>query len=494
MIKTLQQIKEKRDAFLTEIETNAGDLYVSTIVLAAKLIKELEVWNIEQMLYKKNEFGEFSMLAGAGDNKHQALHSIALQFYKSVTLQTRNLVVKEVLSLLENPQVCPDLNLDKHFLFFKNGYFNLLKKQFTHVDSTVINSIPLVRFDFEYSEDIESIPPQFLKLFNWWTRGEDSNKTFLMEMIGGLISGLQLEYIFNFYGVESSGKSLLINLLESIIGEEFCIVTKIKSLSERFGTMQILRKKLIVDSDAATTDEIDPEMIKKITGKDAISFEIKGGGFLNKKINTNILITSNEILKFRGTFQGMNRRLIVYNFPFSTINFEKGDRNFEPIMLQELNRIREFRNGHWYFKTRELNAFIAECIKAFSDVVNNNNIFTVSKEMENSKNEVEINSNPILYYLINDFEITDPANFTYNEEHNAYYQKGEVLFEKYKTWCIKSNYKPFGKNNFLQKFAEAIHQKFGFRVEVNKVFLSQRYFVLFGKKIKKVLQFNNFDV
>lgn len=484
MIKKIENIIETRTIYLNEIEANNEQIYVDSIVLAAKIIRTQNLWIVDQMLYKKDEQNQWIKLNNIGDDLKKIIGTIVQNYYKSATFHIRNVIINEILFLLNNEFVCPKFENDRHFLVFNNGILNLKNNIFQPIDPLLINEIPLIKFNFNYNQN-QTIPEEFNKLFNWWSQNKDENKTFLKQMLGALISGLQQEYIFNFYGVEASGKSLLINFLESIIGHDFCVMTKIKSLSDRFGTTQILRKKLIIESDAATTEEIEPEMIKKITGNDSILFEIKNGGFINKKVETNILITSNEILKFRGSFQGMNRRLIVYSFPYSTINFNGKNLGFEPLTKKELNSLREFKNGHWYFKTQLLESFIAECLKEFSNVINNNNKFSISHEMKESKFEIEINSNPILYYLLYDFKLND-SNFDKDNINMVYFQKGNYLYDQYKAWAFKNGYKSYGKNTFLNIFAKTIKSQFGYDVFVNKHFKGDRYFVIsFENVVKK---------
>lgn len=464
MEKQIEKIKLKRETYLQNI---LSDVNVDNIIIhAANFIYKNNVWVIDNICYYFED-NNFFKVNDAGDKYGDKLKPLIQKFFISLTMGVRNTILHEVCSLLENKNVCLPLPSNKNWIFFNNGCFDIFTGIFKEIEENLLLSIPILKLDFNFINYKYQYNETFIKLIKWWTRNNKDNYIFLKQMLGAIFSGYQVEKIFNFYGVEGSGKSLLIQLIEKVIGSEYVANTNITSLVNRFGTLQILRKKLLVETDIQDTDEIEPSMLKKISGGDTIQFEFKGGGFLYKKPQTNILISSNNILQFKGTFQGINRRLLIYYFPYSIKHFDKKKVNneFDSIPINELNTIRNFINGDWIFKSEIIEPFITECLKEFHKLFLNNFEFMETKEMEAKKKESEIKSNSVFFYYDDKFNLEE---FTRDNRKQIYYIKGNFLFEDYTEWAKNSGYRLRGKNKFFHDLKDVIEKQTKTKCYINK--------------------------
>lgn len=482
----LKKIIDKRINYLTNI---LNDIVIdNSIALSAKFILDNNIWVVDNICYLFRD-NIFIKINDAGDKYGDKLKSFIQEFYSSLKNGVRNVILNEVCSLLENKSICPSLPNNKNVIFLLNGCFDIFSGKFKLIDNDIINQIPLMIMNFNFIETKTKYNDIFVRLLKWWTRNNENNYKFLKQMLGAIFSGYQVEKIFNFYGVEGSGKSLLIQLIERVVGPEFVANTNITSLVNRFGTLQILRKKLLVETDIQDTDEIEPSMLKKISGGDTIQFEFKGGGFLYKKPQTNILISSNNILQFKGTFQGINRRLLIYYFPYSSKNFDKKKVNgeFDSIPINELNKIREFINGEWLFKNEILEPFVSDCLKEFHRLYLNNFEFIETQEMKDKKRESETKSNSILFYYDDKFSLED---FDKDNRKQIYYIKGSMLFDEYADWAKESGYKTRGKNKFFHDLKEIIEKHKNTKCYINKNISNLgRNFVIEFDTTEKALNF-----
>lgn len=473
-IQQVIELREKEFDYLLNKDDVSRDM-----VIATKVIRDNNIWLIDGIIYS-NVNGKWVKENNAGDSIIETINKLSQVYLSYMKLNQRNIIAKEIKMMLENEAICPEFQLDKNLIYFNNGCFDLFKNEFTAIDKNEILKLPFIKFDFDWNEKIK-YDQILLDLLNWWSLGDEFNKRYLLQMLGAIISGFQVQQIFNFYGAEGSGKSLIIKLIARIIGEENVISTTINSLNQRFGTLQILRKKLIVESDASTTEAIQPEMIKKITGGDTIQFEFKGGGFQNKTLQTNVLITSNVPLIFKGDFEGLNRRLLIYNFPYTAKNFDPEivDFKFFSIPIGRLNKIREFVNGSFEFKIKVLIPLVIDALKAFSQVIINDFTFDETVSMKAEKYRVNMNSDNVLRFydeLSKNNEFL--TYFTADFDRKIYYAKSADLFEVYKKWIFQNQLKPFSHYSFRSKLANIVAKDRKVKVYESKHVNNIRNFVI----------------
>lgn len=473
MIETIKKLLNKRNEILKKHLEEEVDPFVK---IAAQYIIDHNIWFIDKVLYKKNG-DEFIKINTIGENFTDIIKSLLSYDFDKENLKFRTTLATELKSLLINEEISPTLELPKNYILFNNGYFDLNKTRdfFTYVDPKDLNLAPFQKLQFEYVETGE-IPREFLLLWNWWTQGDESNSRFLKELVGGIISGYQLEHIFNFYGREASGKSLFINLLQSIIGDDYYIATKISSLNERFGTTQLLGKKLLVETDAATGEEIDPVMLKKITGKDSINIEFKGGGIVSRNIECNIIITSNERLQFKSEFEGLKRRLLIYDFPYSTKDFDPEGKTFRPITKKELKKLTKYDGRIERFDVPKIAVFVTVCLCAFSQVLLNDDRFTISNRMMQNLKEIERSSNPLINWLAVDFDLG--RHFFKDTQRGIFFLKGQTFYEKYKDAMKDAGAYCLGRNKFMDKAKRYYENDCGYDVNTSKMINGERCFVI----------------
>jgi len=118
--------------------------------------------------------------------------------------------------------------------------------------------------------------PMMDKYFIEWV-GEENKKS-LYEFIAYSISlNKFMQRIFAFCGGGSNGKGTLIKLIYKFLGQENCVSSEVKQLSEdRFEPAVLFRKLLCVMGEVSYDDLKNTNMLKKLGGEDRISFQFKG--------------------------------------------------------------------------------------------------------------------------------------------------------------------------------------------------------------------------
>ncbi len=99
----------------------------------------------------------------------------------------------------------------------------------------------------------------------------------LQEMLGLAISQIRNQKVaFFLHGKSNSGKSVMLDLVKKIVGEEFCSSVSFEQLASRFGTSHFLGKTLNVSGEAPDITAKRLDIFKTIVGNDAIMAEHKG--------------------------------------------------------------------------------------------------------------------------------------------------------------------------------------------------------------------------
>lgn len=125
-----------------------------------------------------------------------------------------------------------------------------------------------------YVEDNEDLFNQYLDN----SFGENNkNISNLQEMLGLAISQIRDQKVaFFLHGKSNSGKSVMLDLLKKIVGEEFCSSVSFEQLASRFGTAHFSGKSLNISGEAPDITAKRLDIFKTIVGNDTVMAEHKG--------------------------------------------------------------------------------------------------------------------------------------------------------------------------------------------------------------------------
>lgn len=207
-----------------------------------------------------------------------------------------------------------------------------------------------------------------------------------------LVAGNFAQVVSILVGLGGSGKSVLIAILEQIIGVIMFAYLRSSELMGRFETHGFLGKSILVGKDVSPDylSNHGAGVIKSLTGADRVQAEQKFGGKHDLRGNFYVIITTNSRLKVKlqDDLPAWRRRLVVHEF--SRQAPEKRIPNFDQVLLEEegsgiLNfliagflahreELREHgtlkltpeqqqRVDDWLQESDALRAFARECIK-----------------------------------------------------------------------------------------------------------------------------------
>jgi len=175
-------------------------------------------------------------------------------------------------------------------------------------DYFITNPIP---WELGETEDTPTID----KLFSEWVALEW--KETLYQILAYSISTKKfMQRIVGLCGGGSNGKGSFIKLAKKFLGQENCVSSEIKNLSEdKFEPAVLYKKLLCVMGEVSYDDLKNTNMLKKLGGEDSISFQFKGKTpFTEENTALCICLTNSMPITPDKSF-GFYRKWMLIDFP-----------------------------------------------------------------------------------------------------------------------------------------------------------------------------------
>lgn len=117
-------------------------------------------------------------------------------------------------------------------------------------------------------------------------------------------------------GRKHSGKSVLVNVVKRCFDDELVVALSVNEFDRRFATSSLYGKKLCVDADLSDErlDRTAVSVLKKLTGADSISGDVKFGDYLQFTNSAKFLYGSNHVVLLPNKDAAFYDRLVVIPF------------------------------------------------------------------------------------------------------------------------------------------------------------------------------------
>ncbi len=159
------------------------------------------------------------------------------------------------------------------------------------------------------------------------------------EMFGNaILATLEAHVTFFLVGKGSNGKSVLLEVLRSMIGEKFCASLSIEAMTtDKFATYSLLGKKLNIVSEEESK-YIRSDKFKALVVGDTIQVQKKFGGHFNWRPTVKHVFATNEMPTFDNLSYALTRRIKFIPF-FKTISAQNRDTKLTQKLLEEIGGI-----------------------------------------------------------------------------------------------------------------------------------------------------------
>jgi phage/plasmid-associated DNA primase len=265
---------------------------------------------VEKVIYSQVSTGFFERLSFE-------VCKMRLRDLQQLELATPSTISSLATALIEDSRRVIDETLfvehRRNAIGFLNGVFDLRtgKMRKYHTVDFVCQPLPhSVPFDLD-KEAEQSI----LSVLKAWV-GEEVGDWFLSVLAYMLFIYPNDENIWlNLFGAGSNGKSVCLELLEKVVGDEKVIGCNLKDLN-RFSGDAFQDKWLIIGRDSSSkVSDSATSFIKNFSGDEKYTVEKKGGATYDKRNVGKIIVSTNSLIQSNDRTYSWYRRLFPIPFP-----------------------------------------------------------------------------------------------------------------------------------------------------------------------------------
>ncbi len=341
-------------------------------------------------------------------------------------------------------------NQPNHWIHFKNGFYdpktNELKENDPKYKCTVL--IP-----HEYKPN-ESHTGKHIKEWLEFITPNENDREMLLQYLGYcLTQDTSQQKFLILYGTGGTGKSLVIRLLQNMVGDENVSNISLCELSQRFATYGLVDKLVNSCADLELQALNDTGTIKKLVGEDTMRVEQKGKDSFSYRNKAKLIFSTNQLPLIKSEqSNGLFRRL---------------------IMLEMNNKPTVSIPNYYNILSNEIDYLIDECMKALTRMYQNTNIL-VSENSIALVNKLRKESDTVQAFL---------SDCTKRTGCDADRVNQVKLYKLYFAYCVDLERQSLKKSNFFK----SLEVKGYSRIKSNSV----RYFT--GLRLTDNGEFHDID-
>ena len=332
--------------------------------------------------------------------------------------------VDSVYKLLRAELIRKDLFDDhKDLLNFPNGMLNVETGEFLSHSRDYFSSIQMV---YPYNPQAEC--PDWLRFLDDITAGDEHRQALLQEMFGYcLTKDVRYQKCFCLIGAGANGKSVLLTILEAMVGEANTSHIEIAFLQSDFQRIKLLNSMVNVCNDMKTDVSGTESFMKAIVAGDPINGCYKGKDFVDFKPFCKMVFSANRMLTARDVDYAFLRRFCFVFFPVQFVD--------EPSKPLELKR----DPGIVQKLLPELPGIFTWALSGLR-CLREQGHFTETQDQQQMMRELVIMANPLLSFVE---EVIGNGSSHWQQ----ILPKSEV-YRKYDEWCKSTNTQPMSARGF----------------------------------------------
>jgi len=307
---------------------------------------------------------------------------------------------------------------------------------------------PITKNDyFTYKCDVEYTTkrsPEMLEIIGKIMCNNEENIKYLQKILGYCLSGdISARVYFILYGIGANGKSMILNLMNKILKEQYQAVSKcvfINNNSGKTGGTEVLQLKdcrMATFSETEANDALNEAIIKMISGNDSITAR----GLYKDPITfipqCKLMLCTN----FKPDFNANDRANVdrVRLVPFNARFVDNPTKSNEFVRVESIDKIVE---------QKYMNEFFSWCVDGAIEYYKNKK-FNPTGEMLEAQNE----------YIREQSNITNFIDDTFDTSESELYLKSDIK-SLYEVWCKENSLKPLKVSVLFTKFDEVYNKSF----------------------------------
>ncbi len=426
IIAILPEDKSQKPSTTKPSDTNSYDV-AKYLVKSGSIFAVLE----KQLYYYEKSYGYYRLLSDAEAD----LCIRQLIFNESIR---RNLNKFKLSEITDHLKSYFSLNLQERLsnhrenVNFKNGVLHVPSGKL-HKHNNQFGFTDYLDAEYLPNEQLEG--ENFLNFIETVCGGDKEIERLLQEVLGVIISNVRdLKVSIFFYGLPHTGKSLLLDVVRTIVGEQFCSSISFSDINDRFRGSCLYGKKL------NTCGEIGDECInnlrrfKELTGGDTCTIEAKYQNPVSFSNRAILVFAGNSLprIKSHDTTTAFFERLLIVPF-LNSVPKNQHDPNLKQKLLHERDFIADY------------------AIKGLRRLLKNNGTFSECRKSSEIRFDYQTSSNSFLSFIDDQCELT-PFSYSFSHEIDS----------AYLTYCNNLNLSPINSramHKILQTTNNLTYQK-----------------------------------
>ena len=166
--------------------------------------------------------------------------------------------------------------------------------------------------------------------------GDAERVAIIQELYGYVLTpGNSMHKFFLLEGSGANGKSVVLQVLEGLVGKENTSAVPLGLFGHRFQLWPTVNKLLNLAPEADKNDRPDAGILKQFVGGDSLTIDRKGVAQITVRATAKLVVAANSRPKFLDSSEGLWRRLVA--IPFRVVIPEgEQDKHLVSKLLHEL--------------------------------------------------------------------------------------------------------------------------------------------------------------
>ena len=314
-----------------------------------------------------------------------------------------------------------------NYLTMQNGLYSFEEeKLLPHNPNTFTTN--LLPFDY----DPDATCPRFLQFLDEIFLGDEDKIQFVQEAVGYIFhKSIPTPAVFFLIGSGSNGKSVFINTISNLVGEENTCNVSFNLLSDEKYILQLYQKMLNISGETPHNKSINTDVIKAVTAGDWVTGKQLYNDPFKFRPFAKSFLAMNEPPRINDQSHGMWRRIWVIEFP----------RKFED---HEMDRQLEYK------LSLELSGIFNWALDGYKRLQKNDFALSESNSMKQSKGEYRSSTDSVRSF------IQDNIISSGNETDRI---KFSDLFLQYENYCQSEGFKTAENKKSFRKILEDLKFK-----------------------------------
>lgn len=332
--------------------------------------------------------------------------------------------VSAIINMLryESPYV-DKFNVERDTFNFPNGMFNVATGDFSAHRRGAYSTIKT-----EYDYDPKAKCPRWIQFVEEVANGDIKRINMIQEMFGYcLTKDTRYQKCFCLIGDGANGKSVLLQILEALVGEVNTSHVEIAHLDSPFERIQLLNSMVNICNDMKSDFAGTEAYFKGIVAGDPISACYKGKDNIQFKPFCKMVFALNNMITPREADYSIARRICYIDFPVSfSLHPENGEKQAD---IRLANKLLDELPGifNWAFEGLH--------------VLRTRGYFVETEEQKKREEEMAFQANPVLAFYN---EVIAPGAPKWTD-----WITRKEAYQEYVRWCNENNVFALSTYRFL---------------------------------------------